>query len=670
MNQPFATWRWAIAPRRSAPVLVAMALLATACSSDTDTPGPTAAADAATQAATPAPTDCPGTVSHFAGETEITEPPERVVALGGNFTSDMLSLGITPAAIGDGDTFQLAAYDQLLPEGTNIDAFATIGDPYAPNIEALAAIEPDLIIGDEFQEDYETLSSIAPTVLVNYRNNGGWRERFVDTAAAVCRSDEVDVLDAAYEEAIAALPDELDGQVIAFVRGDATGFLLDSLPTAFAGSVADDAGLTTLQPDIGEFDEDSGFLEISGENLDVLADADLIVTADLSDWGFDDADTATAIAENPLWDTLPAVEAGNVLRVAGPVYNGGNYFAAMLLLEALNPASTALDVEVSDLVTAAGSMELALAPDAVSDTARTVEHLGRTTDVPLDPQRIVTLEPSLTDAVAALGFGDRIVGTVQEGPASEGAPFHDHVEELLGDDVLNVGDEGAPNLEQIALAQPDVILTWDYYSDNLDDLDRIAPTVAVPYTWFEDTVSEVRSDQQWVTWLTREIAAVLGADAQVDDALAPAREAIASGREELSSILGDDTVALVDIRPDSILLSGYGFDGVSALLYGDLGATIEPLSAQLYVWEELSPERAGDLSAEWLIAFADGDDAKDRLSELLASPLWQQVPAVAAGRVVVVPSGLYYRGDDGPLGVPQLIDDLIDRLREVSNDGG
>lgn len=204
-----------------------------------------------------------------------------------------------------------------------------------------------------------------------------------------------------------------------------------------------------------------------------------------------------------------------------------------------------------------------LAPVETTAEYRLIEYPLGEARVPLNPQRIVTLEASLTDAVAALGFGDRIVGTVQW----QGA-FHEHIASLLDPDVLAVGTESEPNLEVIALAQPDLILTWDWYPDPVPQLQQIAPTIVLPYAEYEQRIGQTYSAEQYITWLVREVAAVLGAADRVEPAMQPHRDAVAAARARLEQILGDQTVAFLDVRVDSILLSGYGFDGISALLTG------------------------------------------------------------------------------------------------------
>lgn len=312
---------------------------------------------------------------------------------------------------------------------------------------------------------------------------------------------------------------------------------------------------------------------------------------------------------------------------------------------------------LEEQIVKARTAPLALAPVETTAEYRLVKHALGEARVPLNPQRIVTLEPSLTDAVAALGLGDRIVGTVQEGDA-----FHAHIVPFLGPDVAKLGSESEPNLEAIALAKPDLILTWDWYPDPVPQLQQIAPTVVLPYAEYEARIGKTYSDEQYITWLVREVAAVLGADDEVEPVMESYRASVAAGRAQLEQALGNQTVVLLDVRVEKILLSGYGFDGISALLYGDLRVRPDPLSEQFYTWEELSLERIPELTADYILTFADGEDAEKRLAELLQNPLWQQVPAVKNGKVYTVPSGLYYRGDDGPLGASQVIADIVAKL--------
>jgi iron complex transport system substrate-binding protein len=346
-----------------------------------------------------------------------------------------------------------------------------------------------------------------------------------------------------------------------------------------------------------------------------------------------------------------------VLLAAGAA---GSLGTGAALAQTATPAAAAREARLARIdaaIARAQTVAPVLTPVETTDAYRLVRHPLGEARVPLDPARIVTLEPSLTDAVAALGFADRIVGTVQDGDG-----FHAHVAPLLPPGTARLGFEWEPNLEAVARADPDLILTWDWYPEPVPELARIAPTVVLPYAAYDELVGPTLSDEQYLTWLVREVAAVLGAEERVEPVLQTYRDAVAAGRERLGAAVGDRTVALLDVREDRILLSGYGFDGVSALLYGDLRLRPDPLSEGFAVWEELSPERIPELSADVVLTFADGEAAQARLAGVLDDPLWQRVPAVAAGAVHVVPSGLYYRGDDGPLGAAQVIADVVATL--------
>lgn len=94
---------------------------------------------------------------------------------------------------------------------------------------------------------------------------------------------------------------------------------------------------------------------------------------------------------------------------------------------------------------------------------RTVtDALGR--DVPVSPPatRVVSLAPSATETVLALGAGDRMVARTAADEA------------LLPDSLPDVGGGLDPSLETILAVRPDLVLTWSVGGDR-GVLDRLAP---------------------------------------------------------------------------------------------------------------------------------------------------------------------------------------------------
>lgn len=279
------------------------------------------------------------TVEDATGPISLPAQFERPVPTDGIYAANMLSLGIQPAALPSDVKLQLSTVSEYLPAGADLEALPEIGLQYEVNLEALASAEPDLIVAGEFDlEKYgDALRTIAPTYIVEHGTNGEWRKRFMRVAEALGREPDAAAVSDEFDAFVALLPIEVTQQTVAFVRaGDLGDIRADILETSFAGSVAREAAIPVLDL-TGQVpvEADASFIELSEESLGLLADADVIVVADLS--FYDPATEASdvVLANSPLWNNLPAVAAGKVVVVPGPVYNGGHYQAATALLTAM-----------------------------------------------------------------------------------------------------------------------------------------------------------------------------------------------------------------------------------------------------------------------------------------------------------------------------------------------
>jgi iron complex transport system substrate-binding protein len=93
------------------------------------------------------------------------EYPKRIVALEWVYVENLLALGIQPVGVAD-----ITGYQQFVQiEPQLAEDVVDVGTRQEPNLEAIAELEPDLIIGVQFRHEYikETLSKIAPTLLFN-----------------------------------------------------------------------------------------------------------------------------------------------------------------------------------------------------------------------------------------------------------------------------------------------------------------------------------------------------------------------------------------------------------------------------------------------------------------------------------------------------------------------
>jgi iron complex transport system substrate-binding protein len=97
-------------------------------------------------------------------------------------------------------------------------------------------------------------------------------------------------------------------------------------------------------------------------------------------------------------------------------------------------------------------------PETTTPATLTVtDQLGRTVTLKTtDPQRIVSLAPSNTEILFALGLGDRVVGVTD---------YSDYPPEATL--IPNVGRYDTPNIEQILASDPDLILADSIHGDTL-----------------------------------------------------------------------------------------------------------------------------------------------------------------------------------------------------------
>jgi iron complex transport system substrate-binding protein len=286
--------------------LLAAAVLATSCSSgssdeDTDT------ADAAPGSSSDA---FPVTVETAFGDVTVEEVPTRVVALGWSDAETALSLGVQPVGASDWLGFGGEGVGPWA-EG-RYDEAPEIVETLEPSLEAIAALEPDLILdtrSDGTQERYDSLSAIAPTVgapegVGPYQTT--WQQQLELVSEALGRTDEAADVAADVEQRIADAREAnpgFEGTEVAvgaytsegfgaYVRGDARVDLMEAL------------GFTN-KPAIQDLAGENFFVPVSDEELRLL-DAPLTVVFPI----FVDAGEITG---NPLWQTLPSVQAGHAV---------------------------------------------------------------------------------------------------------------------------------------------------------------------------------------------------------------------------------------------------------------------------------------------------------------------------------------------------------------------
>lgn len=240
----------------------------------------------------------PVSITHAYGETTIEAEPQRVVTIGFNEADFALALGVVPVGVrdffGEFDETQRVWAQEQLGGQTPADVGGT-----ELNVEAVAALEPDLILGVYSfidQAQYDSLSAIAPTVFAPSATAAAtWQEQTRITGQALGRSEQAEQLVADVEAQFAdvrAQNPQFEGKSAGIsLNLPGTPYLLgaDDLRTQFftdLGFTVPEASSQLSPETVTEFDQD--------------------VTIAL---GSTEAD----MNQYPLWPTLASVQQGRVV---------------------------------------------------------------------------------------------------------------------------------------------------------------------------------------------------------------------------------------------------------------------------------------------------------------------------------------------------------------------
>jgi iron complex transport system substrate-binding protein len=200
------------------------------------------------EAAASSPSDgaFPRTVEHAMGSAEIPERPERVVVLDTGELDSLVALGVTPAGAVTTDVATgFLSYLQEPAEG--VEEVGTIGEP---NLEAIAAVQPDLILSNKVRHEalYDKLSQIAPTVFAE-EVGAVWKDNFGLAAEALGMEEEAEQVLSDYESVAAELgqaigdPASTTVSPLRFVEGGIRAYT----PESFIGTVLTDVGLSITE---------------------------------------------------------------------------------------------------------------------------------------------------------------------------------------------------------------------------------------------------------------------------------------------------------------------------------------------------------------------------------------------------------------------------------------
>jgi iron complex transport system substrate-binding protein len=317
-----------------AAVLLSTALAAAACSSSSSDK----ASDQAPAGKAPGNASGTHSVDTAMGPVKVPDHPRRVVVLDTAELDSAITLGVKPVgATGAGTSSGFLDY---LPRD-EVAGITDVGDIADPNLEAVAALRPDLILSSKVRDGahYDALSKIAPTVLTE-STGAPWKADFQLHAAALGRTAQAARAVAAYQAHVARVTAALGGSakaastkvsMVRFVEGADIRLYGNA---SYIGTVLKDVGLA--RPSVQDVDRLN--VDVSPEQID-KADGDALFYAA---YGDPKAAKETQVTGSSLWKQLTAVRAGRAHRVDDQLwYQGIGYTAAGKVLDELQRDLTA-----------------------------------------------------------------------------------------------------------------------------------------------------------------------------------------------------------------------------------------------------------------------------------------------------------------------------------------
>jgi iron complex transport system substrate-binding protein len=271
------------------------------------------------------------TVKHAMGETTIKGTPQRVVVLTNEGTEAVLALGIKPVGAVQSWTGK-PFYDHIKAE---MEGVTVLGMEDQPNLEAIAALKPDIILGTKMRHEkiYQQLSAIAPTVF-SETLRGNWKKNFTLYAEALNKKAEGEKVLAEWDKRVAEFKqkagDKLNTKVsiVRFMPGRVRIYYKDT----FSGIILQELGVA--RPDSQNKDEFAA--EVTKERIPEM-DGDIMFYFSYETGDGEATKLEKEWTNDPLWKNLNVVKNNKAFKVDDVIWNtAGGVKAANLLLDDLS----------------------------------------------------------------------------------------------------------------------------------------------------------------------------------------------------------------------------------------------------------------------------------------------------------------------------------------------
>ncbi|MBF6176512.1 iron-siderophore ABC transporter substrate-binding protein [Nocardia blacklockiae] len=262
-------------------------------------------------------------VTHPGGTAQVPADPQRIVVLDTAALDAVCALGLWERVVGATPAGGPTPQPTYL--GTGVQKVPSVGGPGAPDVAAITALHPDLILGAVGDGNLDALEPIAPTVLIG---SGSWQSAFSAYADAMGRSNAgakaLEDYRTAARETGAAIGANLSQASV--VRFSADDLRVEGSDT-FAGQVLADAG---VQRPVAQRGASFGVGDLREGDERAKVEGDLIYL--MFDGPDGESHGKSVMKDKKGWGKLAAVTDRREFVVEDPIWHGTGVTAARAIL--------------------------------------------------------------------------------------------------------------------------------------------------------------------------------------------------------------------------------------------------------------------------------------------------------------------------------------------------
>lgn len=261
-------------------------------------------------------------------------------------------------------------------------------------------------------------------------------------------------------------------------------------------------------------------------------------------------------------------------------------------------------------------------------------------DIPKNPKRIASLSSTYTGYLLQLGFDPVTVTS------------YDAKNPVLKKKVKNAKVLMPEDLESIAKQKPDLIVV-DASDKNIDELKKIAPTIAIDY-----------GKNDYLEILNR-FGQIFGKEKEADQWIADWKSKTADIGKQLKEKLGQDvTFTVVGLYEKEIYLFGNNWGRGGEVIYKSLGFDApQKVKDEVFPsgYLQVSQETVSEYIGDYVLVAAEDDKTGSALYE---SDVWKSIPAVQQNHILKVDANAFYFND--PLTLEYELKTIQDGLEKMN----